>query len=251
MVNELGFVLIFISFISGVLTILAPCVLPLLPIIIGFSIKRDKKDFGHKPLVVISSFMISVVVFSLLLKRLSEQFGIYQEDLVNIAWRILILFWLLMLFPEAWHRIMHKIKFEQKTWAIASWATHTIWGDIVVWVILGPLLQSCSPTYGILLANILPGNYLRWVINIIAYVLWLGTTLLLLIYGGRKIIKKIGRIVQPHGVFKRILWVIIVFLWFFIVSGYDKDFSLRLATNNLTIDTSLFEYSLLESAENN
>ena len=59
--------LLLISFIAGVLTILAPCVLPLLPVIIGGSISGKTKE-KSRPYIIAASLAASLVVFTLLLK---------------------------------------------------------------------------------------------------------------------------------------------------------------------------------------
>lgn len=59
------FSLAFISFVAGVLTILAPCVLPVLPVILAGSLSEKKKWY---PYVVTFSLAFSIVLFTLLLK---------------------------------------------------------------------------------------------------------------------------------------------------------------------------------------
>ena len=54
-----------ISFIAGVLTILAPCVLPLLPIIIGGSLTEKSIK---RPIIITVSLALSIVLFTLILK---------------------------------------------------------------------------------------------------------------------------------------------------------------------------------------
>ena len=57
--------LIFSSFVAGMLTILAPCILTLLPVIIGST--ASSKD-PSKPFIVTASLGVSIVIFTLLLK---------------------------------------------------------------------------------------------------------------------------------------------------------------------------------------
>ena len=66
--------LLVIAFLSGVLTVLAPCVLPLLPIILGAS----AEDGNNKkiPLVIIGSLSVSILIFSILLKASTVLIGV-------------------------------------------------------------------------------------------------------------------------------------------------------------------------------
>ena len=53
------------SFLAGILTILAPCVLPVLPIVLAGSLSDRQKWY---PYLVTFSLALSVVVFTVLLK---------------------------------------------------------------------------------------------------------------------------------------------------------------------------------------
>lgn len=55
------------AFIAGMLTVLAPCVLAMLPIIVGGSISGDSKD-RKRPVIIALSLAVSLIVFTLLLK---------------------------------------------------------------------------------------------------------------------------------------------------------------------------------------
>ena len=57
--------LAFVSFIAGVLTILAPCVLPVLPVILAGSVGEKGKWY---PYIVTLSLALSIVLFTILLK---------------------------------------------------------------------------------------------------------------------------------------------------------------------------------------
>ena len=57
--------LLFISFIAGVLTVLAPCILPLLPVVVGSSVGARSKA---TPFIVIGSLALSILLFTYLLK---------------------------------------------------------------------------------------------------------------------------------------------------------------------------------------
>ncbi len=54
--------LLLIAFIAGVLTVLAPCILPLLPVIVGGSL--DRKPSAHLLEFIISSLGLQVHTFT-------------------------------------------------------------------------------------------------------------------------------------------------------------------------------------------
>ena len=77
----------FISFVAGVLTILAPCVLPVLPVILAGSLSEKKKWY---PYVVTFSLAFSIVLFTLLLKVSTLFIDIPQSFWKNFSGMILV-----------------------------------------------------------------------------------------------------------------------------------------------------------------
>jgi len=74
-----------LSFLAGVLTILAPCVLPVLPVIIGGSLSTTKGE-KYRPYVIAASLAASIIGFTLLLKvqyLVSQPFSVRIN---NILW---------------------------------------------------------------------------------------------------------------------------------------------------------------------
>ena len=73
--------LLLVSFVAGVLTIAAPCVLPLLPVIVGGSIVRTDSDAAvatrqwFRPVVIAVGLVVSIIVFTLALKATTALLG--------------------------------------------------------------------------------------------------------------------------------------------------------------------------------
>lgn len=102
----------FSSFIAGILTVLTPCVLPLLPIILGKSISSSGK---WRPLVIIGSLMASVAVFTIVLKVLSTFAQIPPTVWSAISGIIVIALGLVTLFPKLWQKFMTLTGIEEKS----------------------------------------------------------------------------------------------------------------------------------------
>ena len=92
-------ILLLISFVAGVLTVLAPCVLSLLPIIVGGSLAGGGR---RRALTIVVSLGASVILFTLLLKVSSALISIPPATWQWLSGGILILFGLTMLFPRLW-----------------------------------------------------------------------------------------------------------------------------------------------------
>src|SRR5690348_5594977 len=99
-----------VSFIAGAFTVAAPCILPLLPVIVGGTAtvggKQQRQWF--RPLVIAGSLAVSVIVFSLLLKATTVLLGV-----PNIVWNvvsgvIVLLFGVHLVWPALWEKVSLK-----------------------------------------------------------------------------------------------------------------------------------------------
>ena len=214
--------LLIVSFLAWVLTILAPCVLPLLPVILGAS--ATDSAYKYRPYIIIASLWISIVIFSILLKASTVLIWVDPIVWKMFSWVILITFWIITMFPNLWKNFSSKLwlsdKSNQKLWESAQ-KKWIIW-SIMVWLSLWPVFSSCSPTYAIILAVILPISFFTGLLNLFAYVLWLWVMLLLIALLWQKFISKAKWASDPNWFFKKVLAVIFILVWLAIITWYDK-----------------------------
>jgi cytochrome c biogenesis protein CcdA/thiol-disulfide isomerase/thioredoxin len=215
--------LLFISFFAGVLTVLAPCILPLLPIVIGRSSQTQNK---LRPLIISGSLAVAIVVFTLLLKASTAFINIPPHAWSIISGVIIIIFGLISLFPTLWEKVSIRLGFSQgsNTMLAQSAKRKDTLGDIFIGLSLGPVFSSCSPTYFLILATVLPQSYAKGVVYLIAYAIGLSSVLLLIGYLGQKVTKRLTGLADAHGLFKRGLGLLFILVGIFILTGYDKKF---------------------------
>lgn len=226
--------LLFISFVAGILTVLAPCILPLLPVIIGGSITSGENK--HRSYVIIGSLIISIVVFTLLLKW-STVFVMVPPYVWNIlSGGILILFSLSLLFPDAWSLLplVGTLNNNSNKLLGTGYQKKTIVGDMIVGAALGPVFSSCSPTYFVILATVLPQNLSVGIVYLFAYALGLGIVLLLIAILGQRLVGKLDNIADPKGWFKRGLGILFLLVGIFIATGIDKQIEASLINHGFT-----------------
>ena len=96
------------SFIAGMLTILAPCVLPVLPVILAGSVTEKKSWYSH---LVTLSLAVSIVLFTVLLKASTLLIDIPPSFWKILSGGILITLGLVYLFPHAWAWIAGRLGF--------------------------------------------------------------------------------------------------------------------------------------------
>ena len=234
-----------ISFLAGALTVLAPCVLPVLPVIIGGSISDHQK---RNPLIITAALGVSVVAFTLLLKFSTALIDVPQKAWALISGSIIFFFGLISLFPTVWQKIIAKTNILGASESVlAKSASHkNRWGDVLIGAALGPVFSSCSPTYFVILASVLPESFARGLVYLIGYALGLSLVLLLIGYLGQRVVKKLSFAANPNGWFKRGLGVLFIAVGIFIITGGDKKLQIYLVNSGL-FDITKTEQRLLQS----
>lgn len=234
------------SFISGMLTVLAPCVLSLLPVIIGGSL-GEKNPW--RPLIIVGSLAISVIVFTLLLKATTALFGIPQEVWKYISGGLVLLFGLTMALPNLWEKLAFKLKlYKSENLLQKSSEKKSHGGAILLGASLGPVFTTCSPTYTIILAIVLPQNFGLGLANLIIFTLGMTIPLLAIGYGGQKVTQKFKGLSNPNGLFKKTLGVLLILTGLAILTGLDKKLEAYLIEKGYQ-GAYEFEKSLTENAK--
>lgn len=240
--------LLFVSFLAGVLTVLAPCILPVLPVIIGGSVQGGQK---RNPYLITGSLAVAIVLFTLALKFSTAFINIPPGVWNGISGGILIAFGLISLFPQTWDALSSKLGLSNRSEQLlaSSRARNTRVGDVLIGLSLGPVFSSCSPTYFLILATVLPRSFAVGVAYLIAYAIGLALVLLLISLLSQRFIKKAKFAANPNGWFKRGLGVLFILVGIFILSGADKKVQAALLENGFFNITNL-EQSILRSVEN-
>ncbi len=237
--------LVFVSLIAGALTILAPCIFPLLPILIGTSV--DGKADRNRAFTVIASLLISIAALTLLIHGTSNFFNIDEGVLRGISATILVLIGLVMLFPRVWEKLIAKLGLgtSSNKWLGKAMSKGGRSGDILIGAALGPVFSSCSPTYGVIIATILPADFAEGTFYLLWYLLGLGLMFALIAFLGRKFISKISWATDPEGWFKRSVGALFLLIGVSIFFGWDKDFEAWLLQFEFYNNLVNFELDLL------
>lgn len=96
--------------------------------------------------------------------------------------------------------------------------------DILVGVSLGPVFSSCSPTYALIVAVVLPESFFRGMSYLIAYALGLATILLLIAIAGQSLVRKLGWLSDPSGMFRKIIGILFIAVGLAVITGLDRKF---------------------------
>jgi cytochrome c-type biogenesis protein len=88
---------VLLALLAGVLTVAAPCTLPVLPLLLGASVGRTS---GMRPLFILAGFVTAFAGATLLFSAITHILGFDQNTLRDIAAGLLVLFGLLLLWPR-------------------------------------------------------------------------------------------------------------------------------------------------------
>lgn len=173
-----------VAFVAGVLTVAAPCILPLLPVIVGGSMvygstQNERASLKH-PLIIVLSLAVSVFVFSLLLKATTVFLSVPTGVWSFISGAIVTLFGITLLFPSLWEKLMIATGWQAGASRLMakSQKNNGVAKDILLGVALGPVFNSCSPTYALIIAAVLPVSFASGIVYLLAYSLGLASILL-------------------------------------------------------------------------
>jgi cytochrome c biogenesis protein CcdA len=214
------------AFIAGVLTTLAPCVLPMLPVIVGGSVVgADQSRNLRRALVITGSLAVSIIAFTLLLKASTVFIDIDPDVWPIVSGVILIALGLVTLIPQIWEAISSLIGLQARTTKnlASANATDGVTGQILTGAALGPVFSSCSPLYGYVIVTAIPASFSHGLLLLVVYCIGLSGTLLLVALAGQRVIGKLGWAADSHGWFRRAMGLIFVLVGVGVLLGFDKD----------------------------
>jgi cytochrome c-type biogenesis protein len=178
------------GYLAGLLTLINPCVLPVLPIIMASALRDDRRG----PLLICIGMSASFVLLGVGLARLGPSLGVNSDTVARVAALVMVGFGLVMLLP-AWNA-----RFALATAGLAQRADARIdrldgtgsAGLIAGGALLGAVWSPCiGPTLGGAIALAARGDSLAQATAImIAFALGVSTVLLALGYGAQAAIAR-------------------------------------------------------------
>ncbi|MDI9325475.1 MAG: redoxin domain-containing protein [Alphaproteobacteria bacterium] len=245
----ISILLLGISFVAGVLTLFASCVLPILPVIVGGSLSADgnKEEKFVKRLTIVGSLGISVIVFTLVLKFSTAFIGVPQEVWSYISGGILIFFGVATLFPRVWTTIIASLQAKSQKVLTSAYTSKSKLREVFLGGALGPVFATCSPVYFFILANVLPVNFSVGFIYLLVYACGLSLALYVVALMGDKLISSVAPFVTPEHPIMKGIGVLILFVGIAIITGIDKKIEIYLTEKGY--NTAIIEQKILALIE--
>lgn len=226
--------LLVLAFLAGILTILSPCIVPVLPGVLGGSLNKNTK----RPLAVVLGIIFGFTIFGTSFAVFINFLGLSNSTIRDLSSFLLLLFGLAMLFPLAYEKCLFSLQRFRKFF-FSSHAGHFVgsqkrgrggWSGFVLGLTLGAAWTPCAgPILGAILTlaartqNVFQSGVLFFV-----YSLGVGIPLLLLAYGGRAIFLKIKIFSKNALLMKRIAGAILIILAIAIFFGWDRSLQANL-----------------------
>lgn len=230
-------ILLVTSFLAGMLSILAPCAIALIPVLLARSATGKRQ---RSPFFVIAGLGVSIVIFSILLKSTTLLIAVPTMFLAIASGLIITLFGVITLFPSLWDNIALALRLPlvaQKNLATVS-SKRGVWADVLLGASLGPVFSACSPTYALIVAVILPADPLIGFGYLLAYVAGLSLLLGLIAVFGRVIVDKLKWGINPESIFHKVLGSILIVVGVMIMTGLDKQ------VLSLLVGSGLFDWQI-------
>lgn len=213
-----------LSFVAGVLSILSPCVLPLVPIIVGTALNTHR--FG--PYALALGLSISFTVIGVFLATLGDALGIDQDLFRQIA------AWLLLFFGVVLLSTNLQAGFASLTSGLGSkgqqilekFSTDSLLGQFGLGLILGIIWSPCvGPILGATVTLASQGQQLDQVVIVMAmFGIGAGLPLILLGMLSRQVMMNIrGKLFAAGKLGKQVLGGMMLLIGIMILTSIDKQ----------------------------
>jgi cytochrome c biogenesis protein CcdA/thiol-disulfide isomerase/thioredoxin len=217
------------AFVSGLVTILSPCILPVLPLVLSGGVGTGR----GRPFGVVLGFAVAFAGFTLALTALVQSLGISPDALRYAAVGLIVLFGLVLAVPKLGQA------FELATARLASWgsrlgrpsagpgpARRGFWAGLagglglgLVWTpCVGPIMASVA---SLALTRRLDGGA---VAITLAYTLGTSLSMLAIMLGGRTLLERVPALARRGAAIQRVFGILLIVSGVAVGLGWDRRF---------------------------
>ena len=185
-----------LALLAGVLTIAAPCTLPVLPILLGASVGQTSKV---RPAMIAAGFVLSFSATALLLGAITRIFDFDPNSLRTAATVLLLGFGLLMIWPAPFEWLSIRLN-----WLIGSGPAGSAasrqgnLGGFVLGTTLGLVWTPCAgPVLGSILTVVATSRDATWASALlVVYATGAAIPMLAIAYGGQAVTTRVRSIAR-------------------------------------------------------
>ena len=221
-------VLYVVAFIAGLFTILAPCIWPLLPIVLADVTQSKSK---RRPLGITAGVAISYAFFTLAISALESSFGLNPNVLRKVAVVVLLVIGLSMVVPALSRRMEASIsRLSGRFGGVGRNQRTDFSGGFITGLALGIVWTPCSGPILASVAVLAGTNKISFetVIVTIFYVAGVSIPLFGFAVGGQKLLAKSRRLSKHTGRIQLASGLVMILTALAIYTNYDKTIDAKL-----------------------
>jgi len=230
-------ILLLFAFLAGIVTILSPCILPILPIVLS-GVSGDKK----RPLGIIFGFILSFTFFTLFLTTIIRLTGIPSNALRIIAGIVLLVFGLSLFVPQ-FQGLMEKLFSKLSVFGPKGNPHEGFWGGFVIGLTIGIVWTPCV---GPILASVIALAATSQITTVtflitLAYSIGTAIPMFLIMYGGRNLLNKTPWLVKNTPAIQKAFGILMVLFALLIFMNVDQTIEGYLAATPYGADLTQIE----------
>jgi cytochrome c-type biogenesis protein len=181
-----------LALLAGVVTVAAPCTLPMLPILLGASVGQTSKA---RPAMIAAGFVMSFSLVALALGAITRVFDFDPNSLRTAAAILLVGFGLLMIWPAPFEWL------SSRTGGFASGgaaSSQGVIGGFVLGTTLGLVWTPCAgPVLGSILTVVATSKDTGWAsLLLVVYAVGAALPMLLIAHGGQAITSRVRNVAR-------------------------------------------------------
>jgi cytochrome c biogenesis protein CcdA len=219
-----------LAFAAGLLTVAAPCVLPLLPVVLGASAAGGPG--GTRPVFIAAGFAISFTLLALVFGSVQQLLGLEQQTVRDAAALMLVLFGACMVWPQPFQRLSASASgLLNRVSSLGDRAGPGWAGGILVGVSLGAVWTPCAgPVLASILTLVASQPDWRQAAGLLGlYSLGAALPMLGIAYGGQWALTRVRALTRHMHRLQQVMGVVVALVGLLTFLQYDTLVTLWLA----------------------
>lgn len=229
-------ILILFSFLAGIVTILSPCILPILPVVLSASVGGGKR----RPLGIVSGFILSFTFFTLFLSTIVRLLHIPADSLRIVSIVVIFIFGLSFVIPKIqtyiellFSRLMNRApRMENKNGYLSG---------VLIGLSIGLLWTPCvGPILASVIALAISGTVTGQAVAItLAYSIGTAIPMLIITYTGASFFRNMPGLYKKLPIVQRVFGFIMIATAIAILFNFDRTFQTYILTKFPSYGTGL------------
>jgi cytochrome c-type biogenesis protein len=189
------------AFLAGIVTVAAPCTLPMLPILLGAGIAGRGQARGKtRPLFIALGFILAFAVLTVAFSFVAHIAGLSPDRLRGVAIALLALFGVLMVWPKLYERVAAAASSLSGRVGAAPRKADGSLGGLVIGATLGLVWTPCAgPVLGSILTLLATQQQPQWAATLLTlYAIGAAIPMFAIAYGGQVAATRV-RAIAPYA----------------------------------------------------